>query len=414
MKVLLVGSGGREHALAWKIAQSPLLTELLIAPGNPGTSSLGRNIPFDSNNHKLLIEIAKREQIDLVVIGPEAPLAAGLADDCLAAGLRVFGPTAAAAQIESSKIFAKQIMARADIPTAAAHMFDDPLDASEFAKLSGRAWVVKADGLAAGKGVIVAEDLAGTLAAIAQLGATGAGRRVLLEERLAGTEISILALCDGTRLLILPPARDHKRLLDADRGPNTGGMGAIAPVALGDDLLIEITERIMKPALRILAEDGTPFCGALYAGLMLTEAGPRVLEFNARFGDPETQVIMPLIDGDLLAALLACAEGRLDPDMLTVRDGAAACVVLAAAGYPESVRRDDPIDGLESVDQPGVLIFQAGTAWEHGRIVTNGGRVLGITGIGQTLDHALEVAYAAIETISFPGLQYRRDIGRAG
>jgi phosphoribosylamine--glycine ligase len=328
--------------------------------------------------------------------------------------LRVFGPTAAAARIESSKIFAKQIMARADIPTAAAHMFNDPLDASEFAKLSGRAWVVKADGLAAGKGVIVAEDLAETLAAIAQLGATGAGRRVLLEERLEGTEISILALCDGTRLLMLPPARDHKRLLDGDHGPNTGGMGAIAPVALGDDLLIEITERIMKPALRILAEDGMPFCGALYAGLMLTESGPRALEFNARFGDPETQVIMPLIDGDLLAALLACAEGRLDPDMLTVREGWVACVVLAAAGYPESVRRADPIDGLESIDQPGVLIFQAGTAWEHGRIVTNGGRVLGVTGTGATLDYALDVAYTAIETISFPGVQYRRDIGRAG
>ncbi|MDZ4719841.1 MAG: phosphoribosylamine--glycine ligase [Roseiflexaceae bacterium] len=412
MKVLLVGSGGREHALAWKIAQSPLLTKLLIAPGNPGTSTLGRNVPIDTNNHALLIDIAIREQIDLVVIGPEAPLAAGLADACLAVGLRVFGPTAAAARIESSKIFAKQLMARANIPTAAAHIFNDPHDAGEFARLSGRPWVVKADGLAAGKGVIVPDDVAGTLAAIAQIGATGAGQRVLLEERLEGTEISLLALCDGSRLLILPPARDHKRLLDGDLGPNTGGMGAIAPVALDDDLMIEIVDRIIQPALQTLAEDGMPFCGALYAGLMLTEAGPRALEFNARFGDPETQVIMPLIDGDLLAALLACTEGRLNPNMLSTRQGAVACVVLAAAGYPETVRRDDPIDGLESVDQPGVLIFHAGTAWEHGRTVTNGGRVLGITGTGQTLDHALEVAYAAIETISFPGMQYRHDIGK--
>jgi phosphoribosylamine---glycine ligase len=411
MKVLLVGSGGREHALAWKIAQSPLLTELLIAPGNPGMARLGRIVPVDANHIPLLVDVARREHIDLVVVGPEAPLAAGLADACLAAGLRVFGPTAAAAQIESSKIFSKQLMDEAGIPTARSHAFDSAADAADFARRSGQAWVVKADGLAAGKGVIVAESQEETIAAIVQLGATGAGQRVLLEERLEGPEISLLALCDGERLLVLPPARDHKRLLDGDHGPNTGGMGSIAPVAIDQPTLAMIVEKAVRPAVMALARRGTPFCGALYTGLMLTAHGPRVLEFNARFGDPETQVVMPLIDGDLLAALAACAEGRLDPDMLGWREGAAACIVLAAEGYPETPRHGDTIAGLESVDQPGAMVFHAGTAWEHGQIITVGGRVLGVTGTGRTLAHALRVAYAALEPIGFPGMQYRQDIG---
>jgi phosphoribosylamine--glycine ligase len=360
----------------------------------------------------LLVDLAVHERIDLVIIGPEASLAAGLTDACLAAGLRVFGPTAAAARIESSKIFAKQVMAQANIPTAAAHVFNDPVSAAEFARSSGQRWVVKADGLAAGKGVVVPDDVAGTLAAIAQIGATGAGTRVLLEECLAGPEISLLALCDGQRLLALPLARDHKRLMDGDNGPNTGGMGAVAPVAVDPNLINQLLEQVMQPAIQFLAAEGTPFCGALYAGLMLTEHGPRVLEFNARFGDPETQAIMPLLEGDLLAALLACAEGRLDPNMLSIRAGAAACVVLAAAGYPETPRGDDPIGGLEAIDQAGVLVFHAGTAWERGQIVTNGGRVLGVTGVGATLDHALALAYATIENITIDGIQYRRDIGK--
>jgi phosphoribosylamine---glycine ligase len=413
MRVLLVGSGGREHALAWKIAQSPLLTQLLIAPGNPGMAQLGQIVPIDVTQVEMLVDVALRERVDLVVVGPEVALAAGLTDACQAAGLKVFGPTAAAARIESSKAFAKQVMQRAGIPTADAHVFDDPAEALGFARSSRRVWVVKADGLAAGKGVVVPDDLEGTLAAIEQLGATGAGQRILLEERMEGPEISLLALCDGVRVLPLPAARDHKRLGDGDTGPNTGGMGAVAPVELGADLLDQMVERVLLPTVRLLAEDGTPFCGALYAGLMMTEEGPRVLEFNARFGDPETQVIMPLLGGDLLAALLACAEGRLDPDMLQIRPGAAACVVLAAAGYPEAPRRGDPIHGLESVDQPGVMVFHAGTEWDRGQTVTAGGRVLSVTGTGRTLDHALELAYAAIEVLSFDGMQYRRDIGVA-
>lgn len=412
MNVLLVGSGSREHALAWKLAQSPLLGQLFIAPGNPGTAQLGHNVPVDAEAIPLLVDVARRQRVGLVVVGPEAPLAAGLADACTAAGIPVFGPSTAAARIESSKVFAKQLMARAGIPTAAAHTFGDPAEAIAFVRASRAPWVVKADGLAAGKGVVVAEDVDATIAAIERLMATSAGRRIVLEQRLSGPEVSVLALCDGTTLLPLPPARDHKRLLDGDAGPNTGGMGAYAPVDLDAETFEQIVERLMRPAVRALAEAGTPFRGALYAGVILTEDGPQILEFNARFGDPEAQVILPLIEGDLLAALLACAEGRLQPDMLGWGSGAAACVVLAAAGYPDAPRRGDPITGIEALDEPGVLLFHAGTAWQDGELVTNGGRVLGVTGLGRTLPAALARAYAAVEQIRFDGMQYRRDIGR--
>lgn len=412
MRVLLVGSGGREHALAWKLAQSPLLTRLLIAPGNPGAAAHGQTVPVAAESVPLLIDIARREQVGLVVVGPEAPLALGLADACLAAGIPVFGPTQAAAQIESSKAFAKQLMLAAGVPTAEAQIFDDPAAARAFVQRSGAAWVVKADGLASGKGVIVADTPEETLAAIEQLGQSGAGQRLLLEERLSGPEVSVIALCDGQRLLPLPPARDHKRLGDGDTGPNTGGMGAYAPAGLDSPTYDAVVGQMMLPVVRALAARGTPFCGALYAGVILTERGPRILEFNARFGDPETQVILPLLRGDLLAAMLACAEGRLAPDLLSWGDGAAACVVLAAGGYPEAPRRGDPISGLESVEEPQTLVFHAGTVWDEGRIVTAGGRVLGVTGLGRTRAEALERAYAAIEVLSFPGMQFRRDIGR--
>jgi phosphoribosylamine--glycine ligase len=415
LKVLIIGSGGREHALAWKIAQSRLLSDLYIAPGNPGTSRLGHNVPIDPMSAEMVLDIARRKQIDLVVIGPEAPLAAGLADDCLAAGLAVFGPTAAAARIESSKSFAKRLMLDTGIPTAQAHEFHTAAAAADFARRSRQAWVVKADGLAAGKGVIVADDLDATLAAIEQIGATAAGSAILLEERLRGPEISLLALCDGESLLLLPPARDHKRLLDGDLGPNTGGMGAVAPVVLGEQI-DSFAEQLMLPAIRALAAAGSPFRGALYAGLMLTEHGPRVLEFNARFGDPETQVIAPLIEGDLLHALAACAGlggARLSSDMLGWRDGAAACVGLAAAGYPGAPRYGDPITGIETLDYKDVLVFQAGTDWDNGQIVTNGGRVLGVTGLGPDLKRALDVAYQAVDFVRFEGAQFRRDIGAA-
>jgi len=413
VNVLLVGSGGREHALAWKLAQSPLLDRLLIAPGNPGTAANGLNVPVDVASHALLLDIARREQVGLVVIGPEAPLAAGLADMFSDAGISVFGPSAGAAQIESSKIFAKRIMDQAGIPSAQAHAFDDQLEAVNFARASGRSWVVKADGLAAGKGVVVAESVQETVAAIEQIMATSAGQRVLLEQRLVGEEVSVLALCDGTTLLPLPPARDHKRLLDRDAGPNTGGMGAYAPADLGAETFTQIIDQLMLPAVQAMAANGHPFCGALYAGVMLTEHGPRILEFNARFGDPETQVILPLIEGDLLAALLACAEGRLQPDMLRWSAGAAACVVLAAAGYPAAPRAGDIIFGSESAaEEPGVLLFHAGTDWADGALVTAGGRVLCVTGLGRTRQAALARAYEVVENISFDGMQFRKDIGR--
>jgi phosphoribosylamine---glycine ligase len=413
MNVLLIGSGGREHALAWKLRQSPLLDELLIAPGNPGIARHGCTVPIDALDAGALVELARHEHVELVVVGPEAPLAAGLADAFAATGIAVFGPSRAAARIESSKAFAKHLMQAAGIPTAAAHVFEQPDAALEFARASRRPWVVKADGLAAGKGVVVADDLEATIEAIAQLGRTAAGSRLVLEERLAGPEVSLIALCDGQQVLVLPLAQDHKRLLAGDQGPNTGGMGAYAPAPhLPPAAAHAAAEELLRPALRALAAAGTPFRGALFAGLILTEHGPRVLEFNARFGDPETQVLLPLVEGDLLPALHACANGRLDPAMLSVTSGAAACVVLAAAGYPDAPRRGDPISGLEAAAGAGALVFHAGTALEDEQLVTAGGRVLGVTGLGPTIDVALARAYQAVGQIAFAGMQYRSDIGR--
>ncbi len=409
MNVLLIGSGGREHTLAWRLAQSPQLGRLLIAPGNPGTAQLGQNVPVPVTDLDALADLAQREAVDLVVVGPEDPLVHGLADRCLARGIPTFGPTAAAARIEGSKAFAKTLMREAGVPTAAAYTFDTPADAAAFVQRSGQPWVVKADGLAQGKGVAVPGDLAATLAAIERLGATAAGTRLVLEERLYGREISVLALCDGKTLLPLPPARDHKRLLDGDHGPNTGGMGAVAPIE--DIDVAPIVAQYMQPVVDRLAARGTPFCGSLYAGLILTERGPLVLEFNARFGDPEAQVVLPLVEGDLLAALAACAAGHLDAGMLRQRPGYAACVVLAAVGYPDTPRRGDPIQGIEAVETTDLLLFHAGTAQHEDTLVTSGGRVLGVTGLGPDMRAALDQAYAAIQTIDFADKQYRTDIG---
>lgn len=414
MNVLLIGSGGREHALAWKIAQSPLLERLLVAPGNPGTAMHGENVPVDATNIDLLLDIARREQIDLVVIGPEAPLALGLADACNTLGIAAFGPIRAAANIETSKLFAKEIMRAAGVPTAEAHSFTDARAAATFVQERGSAWVVKADGLAAGKGVIVAESIEETLAAISHLAQTPAGATLLLERHLSGPEVSVIALCDGERLLPLPPAQDHKRLLAGDHGPNTGGMGAFAPSPrVSDALLQSIVERTMLPVVHELAVRGTSFRGALYAGIILTAEGPYILEFNARFGDPETQVLMPLIEGDLLAALLACANGKLSANMVTWSSSAAACVILAAAGYPDAPRVGDAIHGVESYEDPDTILFQSGTEVQQGQLTTNGGRVLGITSTGHTIRAALDRAYAAIEEIGFDGMQYRTDIGKS-
>lgn len=413
MNVLLIGSGGREHALAWKISQSPQLTKLLSVPGNSGTARYGHNVPFPLHHLDTLVDLAQREAIDLVVVGPENPLSDGLADLFTAANIPVFGPSAAAARIESSKAFAKEIMAEAGVPTAATHVFESVAAAAAFVRQSGQAWVVKADGLAQGKGVVVADTLEETLTAIERLGKTVAGKRLLIEERLIGREVSIMALCDGERILPLPSARDHKRLGEGDTGPNTGGMGVVAPV---DDVSLALYDQIIatcvQPVVRCLSDRGMPFRGVLYAGIILTDAGPKVLEYNARFGDPEAQAVLPLIEGDFLEAMYGCATGQLTPEKLGRKRGYAVCVVLCAAGYPGKPRRGDPIRGVEALDDDKVLIFHAGTAMGPAGLCTNGGRVLGVTGLGPTLRAARDRAYEAVDRIIYDGKHFRKDIGK--
>jgi phosphoribosylamine--glycine ligase len=413
MNILLIGSGGREHALAWRIAQSPRFARLLSVPGNTGTGSFGKNVPFPLGDFEALVDLAVRERIDLVVVGPDNPLAAGIVDAFAAAGIPAFGPTAAAARIESSKAFAKEVMAAAGVPTAATHVFTNADEAAAFARQSGKPWVVKADGLAFGKGVVVPDDLPATLEAIAQLAATPAGSVLLLEERLYGREVSVLALCDGERLVALPPARDHKRLGEGDTGPNTGGMGVVAPV---DDvppaLLDQILASCLQPVINELARRGTPFRGVLYAGIILTADGPKVLEYNARFGDPEAQAVLPLVEGDFLEVLYDCAVGSLRPEKLRRRKGYAVCVVLCAEGYPGKPRKGDPIQGVEALDDDQVIVFHAGTAIGPAGLCTAAGRVLGVTGLGTTLARARARAYEAAEQIRFAGKHYRKDIGK--
>jgi phosphoribosylamine--glycine ligase len=400
MRVLLVGSGGREHALAWKLGQSPSLTELHAAPGSPGIARLGECHPIRADDPEGLLALSHSLAVDLVVIGPEAPLVGGLADVLRPAGIAVFGPSAAAAAIEGSKSFAKEVMAAADIPSAASLAVARP------------PCVVKADGLAAGKGVHVCRteaELEAALRAVSTLGGA-----FVVEELLEGPEVSLLALCDGSAAVPLVPAQDFKRAFDGDAGPNTGGMGSYAPVAgLGPAEVAELVEAIHRPALAELARRGAPFVGVLFAGLMLTSEGPRVLEFNCRFGDPETQSVLPLLDGDLLEALAAAAGGELAGVQMRPRGGAAATVVLAARDYPAEGDRGSPISGVEEAEAAGALVFHAGTAVQAGRLVTNGGRVLGVTALGATVAEARARAYAASELIQFDGVRCRQDIALA-
>jgi phosphoribosylamine--glycine ligase len=420
MNVLLVGSGGREHAIAWKLAQSPRLTALYVAPGNAGTAvshrpSAIRNIAIPAEDTSALVAFAREKQIDLAIIGPEAPLAAGLADALRAAGVRVFGPSRAAAQIEASKAFAKAFMARHHIPTARYAAFTDFYQAIGHLLTVEYPVVIKASGLAAGKGVIVPDCADDAEAALRQImlerefGA--AGDEVVIEERLEGEEVSVLAFTDGVTVRVMPPAQDHKRLLDGDRGPNTGGMGAYAPAPVATpELLEEVTRTILQPAVDGLRNEGRPFVGVLYAGLMLTKDGPRTLEFNCRFGDPETQVILPLLESDLLEIALACAEGKLETKEIRWKAGAAACVVLASEGYPGHSPKGRAITGLDARLE-NAYVFHAGTAQSGETIVTAGGRVLGVTGWGADLRAALHNTYNAVDTINFEGMQYRKDIG---
>jgi len=418
VRVLLVGGGGREHALAWKIAQSPRVTALFTAPGNPGIARHAVCVPLTADALDGLVAFARRERIDLTVVGPEAPLVAGLADRLLDAGLAVFGPIAQAAAIEGSKAFAKDLMARNAIPTARFATFDDPARARGYCREVGPPLVVKADGLAGGKGAIVCRTLADADEAVAEcmeraaFGAAGA--TVVVEEFLSGEEVSFFALANGADALPLAAAQDHKTVFDGDQGPNTGGMGAYSPVASFDAAMERrVMDTIVRPTIAALAKDGAPYRGVLYVGLMLTAEGPKVIEFNCRFGDPECQALVVRVPGDLVPLLVAAAHGGPWPEVGPWPTRASVCVVLASGGYPGKYGTGAAIEGVESAETaPGVTVFHAGTALRDGRLVTAGGRVLGVTAVAGDLATAIARAYGAVGAIRFEGMHYRRDIGR--
>ena len=416
MRILIIGSGGREHALAWKIAQSPRVTKLFCAPGNAGIAALAECVPIPAMEIDKLAAFAVAQKIDLTVVGPEGPLCAGIVDVFQAQGLRVFGPNKRAAQLEGSKVFSKKVLLKHQIPTAAAAIFDNADDARTHLRKVGAPVVVKADGLAAGKGVIVASSAAEAEQAITEImerkifGA--AGGQIILEECLHGEELSVMALVDGQSFQILASAQDHKRALDGDRGPNTGGMGAYSPTPLLNDQLTVQIDGIFRQTLAGLQAEGIDYHGVLYAGLMITERGPQVLEFNCRFGDPETQVVLPRMNFDLVDAAEATIDGGLDRLPLAWKNEAAVCVVLAAGGYPGPHERDQPIAGLkDAAELDKVCVFHGGTRQNAtGQIVTDGGRVLGVTALGGSIESAARRAYEAVQRIHFDGMQFRRDI----
>jgi phosphoribosylamine--glycine ligase len=420
MRVLIAGGGGREHALAWRLSREPGVTAILCAPGNAGIASIARIAAVDPADPDALLALAERESIDLTVIGPELPLDRGVVDRFRAAGRRVFGPPRAAAQLECSKVFAKGFMSRHGIPTARYVVCASSADARRVIASGEFRFpvVLKADGLAAGKGVVVAASRAEADAAIRaamdeqQFGAAGA--QLVIEECLEGPEVSFFALCDGTRAIPIASAQDHKRIFDNDEGPNTGGMGAFSPSPLLDaSTQAVVMADIIDPVLQGMRAEGTEYRGFLYAGLMMTCAGPKVIEYNVRFGDPEAQAVMPLIDGELLPLLLASADGDLGDRRVTLHGGVSVGVVLAAAGYPGPVTTGVPISGLDKAGQvPGVTIFHAGTAMRDNRTVTAGGRVLTVVATGNDYQEAIDCAYRSVSAISFEGMQYRRDIGR--
>lgn len=417
MRILIVGGGGREHALAWKLKQDNPAAEILAAPGNPGIAEIGRCVDVKATDVEALLALAQREAVTLTVVGPEASLSLGIVDAFRAAGFAVFGPTAAAARIETSKRFAKELMLKHGIPTASARTYTTIADAKTEVRRLCAPVVVKASGIAAGKGVIVAMSLAEADAAIDDMLDAkvfgDAGAEVLIEEFMEGEELSLFALTDGTDLLTMLPAQDHKRVGEGDLGPNTGGMGAYLPVSLATPALLEdVKARILIPVLRAMRQEGCPFTGLLYAGLMLTPDGPKVVEFNCRFGDPETQAILPLLESSLLEPVLAIAEGRSIAELpaLTWKSGAAVTTVVAAAGYPGTLRSGDAISLPET--RPGVTVFHAGTARDvRGQLVTAGGRVFAVTAVASDLRAAQEASQSQASAIEFTGRQLRRDIG---
>ena len=416
MNVLLIGSGGREHALALSLAKSPRLSKLFIAPGNPGTAQVGENAVVDVADHSAVLNFCRLMRIEFVVVGPEQPLVEGLVDSLEAAGIAGFGPTRAAARLEGSKAFTKELCRRYSIPTAQFERFTDREAALNYVRARGAPVVVKADGLASGKGVIIAQSLAEAEAAIESMfsGAFGsAGAEIVVEELLEGEEISFFALCDGSRALPFASAQDHKRVGDGDTGPNTGGMGAYspAPVFTGD-LQARVMREIVTPTICAMTAEGAPFKGALFAGLMITAEGPKLIEFNARFGDPETQAILPRLESDLLMLMQQCARGNLTADAVRLSDEIALTVVMAAEGYPGAPRKGTEIRGLEKAERmPHIIVTHAGTRRDGKRLVADGGRVLNITAIGPDIAEAQKRAYAAVDAIDWPEGFCRRDIG---
>ena len=415
MRVLVIGSGGREHALAWKIAQSPLVKKVFCAPGNAGTANVAENIDIPSDNVDALLQFATVTGIGLTIVGPEQPLVKGLVDSFEESGLRVFGPSQRAAEIEGSKVFCKDLMKKYGIPTARYESFDSPDQVKLFTK-EDEPVVVKASGLAAGKGVILcsnAEEARSAVQSIMQEKAFGnAGDQVVVEEFLTGQEVSLLAFTDGKTVLPLDSAQDHKAAFDGDKGPNTGGMGAYSPaLVFTEELKQQVIDEIMIPTVRAMAKEGRYYRGILYAGLMLTESGPKVLEFNARFGDPETQPIMMRIKNDIVPIFEACIDGTLAKQSLQWRSEPTVCVVMAAKGYPSSYEKGKEISGLNSDENRQAVVFHAGTKLENGKVLTNGGRVLGVTALGSDINQAIKNAYSAVDKIKWDGVHYRKDIG---
>ena len=412
MNILVIGSGGREHALYWKLSESPQTEQIYAIPGNPG---MGTSAAIALDDHAAILRFVKEHEIGLVVVGPEVPLMNGLVDELEATGIRAFGPRANAAEIEGSKSFAKDLMKKYGIPTARYEVFTAAEPARAYIRQEGAPIVVKADGLAAGKGVIVAmteQEALDAVDAIMEDHSFGdAGARVVIEEFMEGEEASLLAFTDGTTIRPMISAQDHKRAYDGDRGPNTGGMGTYAPApVMTPEMTERAVEEILKPTIAAMAKEGRTYRGCLYLGLMVTADGPKVVEFNARFGDPETQVVLPLLDSDLVAIMCACADGTLADVPIRWKDGAAVCVVLASGGYPGHYEKGQEIHGLADAEAMGALVFHAGTAMKDGKLVTNGGRVLGVVGRGADISSAVDAAYAAAAKISFKDAYYRKDI----
>lgn len=415
LRVLLVGGGGREHALAWKISQSPLLTALYAAPGNPGIARFAKCLPVPANDVPGLVKVAQAEKIDLVVVGPEEPLALGLVDQLQTLGIPAFGPTQAAARLETSKAWSKDFMQRQNIPTASYQVFDDLGSAREYVAEQKYPLVIKASGLAAGKGVVIVEDQTAAQQALGDMLQSGkygaAGQSVVIESFLTGPEVSLLALVDGCDYLLLPAAQDHKRVFDGDQGPNTGGMGAYSPVPVfTDEVRQQVIEQVLLPTITGMQASGSPYHGVLYMGLMLTPTGPQVIEFNARFGDPETQVVLPRIQSDILPLLYQVATGQLAGADLEVSDQACATVIISAPGYPGSYPQGLPISGVDAAEQQGCLVFQAGTSLKASGLVSAGGRILAVSALGVDLRQAVDQAYQGVSEIRIPGAHHRSDI----